>query len=148
MARPKKLTSAPGPSEISTWEKQIVPQGSTIVSGTPSTGFDGQAGIGVNLQAQTLYNLSVKERAEIAQALKNAGYRGFPTNGLYNQALANAYSSALMAAETSAMQLGQPFNNDFFTGYLGQEIAARNALAIGTGGPKAVSYTHLRAHET
>jgi hypothetical protein len=34
------------------------------------------------------------------------------------------------------MQLGQPFNNDFFTGYLSQEIAARNALAIGTGGPK------------
>ena len=131
MARPKKLTSAPGPSEISTWEKQIVPQGSTMVSGTPSTGFDGQAGIGVNLQAQTLYNLSVKERAEIAQALKNAGYRGFPTNGLYNQALANAYSSALMAAETSAMQLGQPFNNDFFAGYLSQEIAARNALASG-----------------
>jgi hypothetical protein len=136
VARPKKLTSAPGPSEISTWEKQIVPQGSTMVSGTPSTGFDGQAGIGVNLQAQTLYNLSIKERAEIAQALKNAGYRGFPTNGLYNQALANAYSSALMAAETSAMQLGQPFNNDFFTGYLGQEIAARNALTTGTGGPK------------
>ncbi len=138
MAKPKKLTSAPGPSEISTWEKQIVPQGSTMVSGTPSTGFDGQAGIGVNLQAQTLYNLSVKERAEIAQALKNAGYRGFPTNGLYNQALANAYSSALMAAETSAMQLGQPFNNAFFTGYLGQEIAARNALTTGIGGPRIV----------
>lgn len=134
MSKKTGLTSAPGASEIATWNNQIIPKGETIVSGTPATGFQGTAGIGVNPQAQALYNMSPRERAEIAQALKNAGYRGFPTNGLYNEALATAYSSALMAAQTSAMQLGQSFDQNFFTNFLGQEMAARAAMGEGTGG--------------
>lgn len=147
MAKKKGLTSAPGPTEVGTWNNQIIPTGDTVISGTPATtGFAGATAIGVNPQAQALYNMSNAERAQIAQALKNAGYRGFPTNGLYNQALANAYSSALMAAQTSAMQLGQPFDQNFFTGFLGQEIAARNVMGDGTG-PKVTEQMAVATDE-
>lgn len=147
MAKKKGLTSAPGPTEVGTWNNQIIPTGDTVISGTPATtGFAGATAIGVNPQAQALYNMSNAERAQIAQALKNAGYRGFPTNGLYNQALANAYSSALMAAQTSAMQLGQPFDQNFFTGFLGQEIAARNVMGDGTG-PKVTEQMTVATDE-
>jgi hypothetical protein len=147
VAKKKGLTSAPGPTEVGTWNNQIIPTGDTVISGTPATtGFAGATAIGVNPQAQALYNMSNAERAQIAQALKNAGYRGFPTNGLYNQALANAYSSALMAAQTSAMQLGQPFDQNFFTGFLGQEIAARNVMGDGTG-PKVTEQMAVATDE-
>lgn len=137
MATPKKITNAPGPTEVASWNNQIIPKGEVTVSGTPSTGFEATAGVGVNQYAQALYNMPQAQRATIAQSLKNAGYKGFPTNGLYSQALANAYSAALMAAQTSAMQLGQAFDDTYFTGYLTQEIAARNALkGEGEGGPK------------
>lgn len=138
MAKQKKFTSAPGPSELGNWNTQIVPKGPTTISGTPATGFAATTGVGVNQNAQALYNMPIEQRATIAQSLKNAGYTGFPTNGLYSQSLANAYSSALMAAQTSAMQLGQTFDDNYFTGYLTQEIAARNALRSegGVGGPK------------
>ena len=143
MAAPKKITSAPGPTEVASWNNQIIPKGPTVVSGTPSTGFGATAGVGVNQYAQTLYNMPAAQRAVIAQSLKNAGYRGFPTNGLYNQGLANAYSSAIMAAETSAMQLGQTFDDNYFTGYLTQEIAARNAIQgeAGAGGAGGTGIT-------
>ena len=148
MAKKKALTSAPGPTEVGSWNNQIIPTGDTVISGTPAaTGFEGAVGVGVNPQAQALYNMSKEERAQIAQALKNAGYRGFPTNGLYNQALANAYSAALMAAQTSAMQLGQPFDQNFFTNYLGQEIAARNVMTGGTGGPKVTEQVTIATDE-
>lgn len=137
MARPKKITSAPGPTEVGSWTNQIVPKGEVTVSGTPATGFNDAAGVGINQYAQALYDMPQAQRATVAQSLKNAGYKGFPTNGLYSQALANAYSSAIMAAQTSAMQLGQTFDDNYFTGYLTQEIAARNALkGEGVGGPK------------
>lgn len=147
MAKKKGLTSAPGPTEVGAWNNQIIPTGDTVMSGTPATtGFAEAIAVGVNPQAQALYNMSNVERAQIAQALKNAGYRGFPTNGLYNQALANAYSSALMAAQTSAMQLGQPFDQNFFTNFLGQEIAARGAMGDGTG-PKVTEQTAVATDE-
>lgn len=148
MAKKKGLTSAPGPTEVGSWNNQIIPTGDTVISGTPATtGFAGATAVGVNPQAQALYNMSNAERAQIAQALKNAGYKGFPTNGLYNQALANAYSAALMAAQTSAMQLGQPFDQNFFTGYLGQEIAARNVMGEGTGGPRVTEQATIATDE-
>lgn len=138
MTKKKKFTSAPGPSELGNWNTQIVPKGETVISGTPATGFAETTGVGVNQYAQALFDMPVAQRATIAQSLKNAGYKGFPTNGLYSQALANAYSSALMAAQTSAMQLGQTFDGNYLAGYLTQEIAARNALRAegGEGGPR------------
>lgn len=88
------------------------------------------------------------QRATIAQSLKNAGYKGFPTNGLYSQALASAYSAALMAAQTSAMQLGQTFDDTYFIGYLTQEIAARNALqGEGAGGPRVTEQLTVATEE-
>ena len=148
MAKKKGLTSAPGPTEVGSWNNQIIPTGDTVISGTPAAaGFEGATAIGVNPQAQALYNMPRAARAQIAQALKNAGYRGFPTNGLYNQALANAYSTALMAAQTSAMQLGQPFDQNFFTNFLGQEMAARTAMGEGTGGPKVTEQVTVATDE-
>ena len=149
MARPKKITSAPGPTEVASWNNQIIPKGEVIVSGTPSTGFDATAGVGINQYAQALYDMPAAQRATVAQSLKNAGYKGFPTNGLYSQALANAYSSAIMAAQTSAMQLGQTFDDNYFTGYLTQEIAARNALKgeDGTGGPRVTEQLNIATEQ-
>lgn len=148
MATPKKITNAPGPTEVASWNNQIIPKGEVVVSGTPSTGFEATAGVGVNQYAQALYNMPQAQRATIAQSLKNAGYKGFPTNGLYSQALANAYSAALMAAQTSAMQLGQAFDDTYFTGYLTQEIAARNALkGEGEGGPKVTEQLTVATEE-
>lgn len=148
MAAPKKITNAPGPTEVAGWNNQIIPKGEVVVSGTPSTGFEATAGVGVNQYAQALYNMPQAQRATIAQSLKNAGYKGFPTNGLYSQALANAYSAALMAAQTSAMQLGQTFDDTYFTGYLTQEIAARNALkGEGAGGPRVTEQLTVATEE-
>lgn len=149
MARPKKITSAPGPTEVASWNNQIIPTGEVTVSGTPSTGFEATAGVGVNQYTQALYDMPAAQRATIAQSLKNAGYKGFPTNGLYSQALANAYSTAIMAAQTSAMQLGQTFDDNYFTGYLTQEIAARNALRAegAEGGPKVTEQLTVATDE-
>lgn len=147
MAIPSKITSAPGATEISTWDSQIIPQGATTISGTPSTGFDATAGVGVNQYIQALYDMPATQRAIIAKSLKNAGYKGFPTNGLYSQALASAYSSAIMEAETSAMQLGQTFDDSYFTGYLTQEIAARNALQGEGAAPRVTEQVTIATPE-
>lgn len=136
MAKKKRFTGAPGPSEISTWSKQIIPQQTTI-SGQPSGGFlDATGGsVGVNQSAKALFDMSQAERKVIAQALKNAGYRGFPVNGAYSSALANAYTSALMAAQFDATQLGQTFTDSYFTNFLSRETAARSAMGGDGRGP-------------
>ena len=133
MAKQKKFTSAPGPTEVGNWNTQIIPKAPTVVSGTPTTGFESALATGINQYTQALYNMPAAQRAIIAQSLKNAGYKGFAANGLYSQALANAYSSAITAAQTSAMQLGQTFDDAYFTNYLTQETAALNALKAERG---------------
>lgn len=120
-----ELKSAPGPSEIGAWQKQIIPSGTTI-SGTQTVSGTS------NPVAVELYNMTRANRQQIAQALKNAGYR-VPTNGLFSDKLLNAYQSASMAAQIQAQQLGQTFNSSYFTNYLINEGAA-NAAA---GGPKS-----------
>lgn len=136
MAKNKQYTGSPGAGDVRTWSAQIIPK-ETVVSGqaptqpgaTPMPGV----GIGANVYAKTLYNMSLEERKVIAQSLKNAGYR-VNTNGVYSTALVSAYTSAIMAAQLDAQQLGQTFNDTFFTNFLARETAARGAA--GTGGPR------------
>lgn len=137
MAKNKRFTGAPGPSDISTWNKQIIPQ-QTIVSSQPTTGgFLEAAGgsVGVNQSAKALFDMSPEERKVIAQALKNVGYKGFPVNGAYSSALANAYTSALQAAQFDASQLGQTFSDSYFTNFLARETEAFDAMGR-DGGPR------------
>ena len=125
MAEPR--TTAPGPSDIAEWQKQIVTPGATVSGNVSAT---------ANPAAVALYNMTTKERQQIALALKNAGY-SVPTNGAFSDKLLTAYNSALASAQSQAMQLGQPFNKDFFTGYLARETSAG---AGGAGGPSVTEY--------
>ena len=47
------------------------------------------------------------------------------------------------------MQLGQTFDDNYFTGYLTQEIAARNALKgeDGTGGPRVTEQLNIATEQ-
>lgn len=132
MAKKKVMTSSPGASEFSAWQTQIIPTGPTIVSGTEQVDAASTT-IGVNKQLQALYNMTKAERSQIAQALKSAGYSGFPTNGLYNNALAAAYTNAIMMAQTNAANFGLPFDQTFFVNYLTEEALARSAMGGGKG---------------
>lgn len=137
MAKNKQYTGSPGAGDVQSWSAQIVPK-QTVVSGQPSvqpavTAAPGVGfGVGPNVYAKTLYNMSLQERKIIAQSLKNAGYK-VNTNGIYSTALVAAYTNAITAAQLDAQQLGQTFNDSFFTNFLGRETAARGTAG---GGPR------------
>lgn len=120
-------TTAPGPSDIAEWQKQIITPGATVNGTTSAT---------ANPNAVALYNMTRAERQQVALALKNAGYN-VQTSGAFSDKLLTAYNSALAQAQSQAMQLGQPFNKDFFTGYLARETEA-NVAAGGTGVSKSI----------
>lgn len=125
------------PVQANTWQSQIIAPGATV------TGNNQQAsGVIANPMAVALYNMTNAERKQIALALKNAKYK-VPTNGVFSDALVNAYSSAVQAAKSQAMQIGQPFDNNFFTAYLARETEA-NATGGGSGRPsRVVSKTNI-----
>lgn len=137
MAKKKQYTGSPSASDVTNWSAQIVPK-DTVVSGqasvqpsataTPGVGFE----VGPNIYAKTLYNMSLQERKIIAQSLKNAGYK-VNTNGVYYSGLVSAYTDAVTRAQLDAQQLGQTFNDSFFTNYLSRETAARSSVGAGTG---------------
>lgn len=134
MAGKKTYTSSPGPSDMPNWNTQIIPKaGTTVSGGTPVTGIAPKSGIGGNEYAKKLYDMTTAERKTIAQALKNAGYR-VNTNGVYSRALVDSYGQAVQAAQLSAQELEQQFNDTFFANYLAQETLARGGA--GDGGPK------------
>lgn len=124
----KNSSSSPSPSEVRTWSTQIIPKGDTTVSAGATT-----TTVGGSEYAKKLYNMTNAERKTIAQALKNAGYR-VNTNGVYSRALVDSYGQAVQAAQLSAQELEQQFNDTFFANYLAQETLARGAG--GDGGPK------------
>ena len=131
-----ELTSAPGPTEVAAWQRQTINPTATM-SGAPLLP-------GSNPTAVSLYNLSQKERQQIALALKNAGYR-VPTNGTFSDKLLNAYQTAIQSAQLQAAQLGQTFNDTYFSNYLVNEAAANAASGESfhvppwPGGPDAPS---------
>jgi len=116
------MTGAPGPTEVAAWQKQII---------APSATISGQTA-GTDKVASTLYGMSQAERQQIALALKNAGYR-VPTNGIFSDALLNAYTTALQAAQVQAGRIGQPFDGTYFNNYLINESQAKQGEG-GAGG--------------
>jgi hypothetical protein len=118
------------------YQRPIVPSPSTV-SNTAVSGSQGyqSAGTVVNEDAVILYQMSEPERKELAQALKNAGYR-VSVSGKYSSKLLEAYSNASMASALQNQNL--PNNQITVRQYLDQETAARIAAGDGTGsgGPK------------
>lgn len=115
--------SAPGPTDVAAWQKQII---------APSATISGQTA-GVDKVASTLYGMSQSERQQIALALKNAGYR-VPTSGIFTDSLLNAYTTALQAAQVQAGRIGQTFDGTYFNNYLINESQARQGEGAGGGG--------------
>lgn len=123
MATPK-FTSAPGPTEVGNWQNQIVQSGTTV-NGAGTTG-----NVGVNPTAVELYNMTDAERLQIAQTLKNAGYR-VPVTGKFNDALVTQWNNVTMAAKMQAQSIGQPFDKNYLNGYLQQQTIANAASGGG-----------------
>lgn len=112
------------------YKKPIVPTDSSI-SGTATSGVSGYQGIvgSSNQDASILYNMSKVDRKDLAQRLKNAGYK-IKVTGNYSDALLKAYSSASYATAIQSQTLGQQFT---VRQYLDQEAAARTAGGTGDG---------------
>jgi hypothetical protein len=112
------------------YKKPIVPTDSTV-SGTATSGVSGYQGIvgSSNQDASVLYNMSNVDRKDLAQRLKNAGYK-IKVTGNYSDALLKAYSSASYSTAIQSQTLGQQFT---VRQYLDQEAAARTAGGTGTG---------------
>lgn len=69
------------------------------------------------------------ERLQIAQTLKNSGYR-VPLTGKFNDTLVAQWTNATTAAKVQAQSIGQPFDKNYLNGYLQQQAIAN---AAGTG---------------
>lgn len=123
MATPK-FTSAPGPTEVGNWQNQIIQSGTTV-NGSGTTG-----NVGTNPIAVELYNMTDAERLQIAQTLKNAGYR-VPVTGKFNDTLVTQWSNVNMAAKLQAQQIGQPYDKNYLTGYLQQQAIVNAASGAG-----------------
>lgn len=120
------MKSAPGPTEIPNWQKQIIKTNTTVSNNAAvNTGS-------ANPVAVELYNMDKRQRQQIAIALKSAGYK-VPTNGTFTNNLLNSYNDALQTAQLQAAQLGQQFSSQFFTNYLANEAAGRTAGVGGDG---------------
>lgn len=112
---------------IQTWQSQIIPPAGTISNTGVSTGYQGVTN-NVNQDASILFNMPESDRKDIAQRLKNAGYKVAVT-GKYSDKLLSAYSSAAQRAALQSQMVGKPFT---VRQYLDQETAARIAEG-GTG---------------
>ncbi|NDF27720.1 MAG: hypothetical protein EB153_09280 [Nitrosopumilaceae archaeon] len=112
----KKLTSAPGPSEVQSWQAQI-PKVGTDVSSSPNTNI-----VGVSPDAQYLYNLTNDQRKIWATSLRKAGYK-VPTTGAFSESLLNAYLDALDKAEYQSTLVGKTFDPQVdMSAYLNQRF--------------------------
>lgn len=110
------------------WQNQIIKSGNTV----SSTSTSGVPAATTNPIAVELYNMTDAQRLQIAQTLKNAGYK-VPQTGKFNDALVAQWSNVRMAAQMQAQSIGQPFDANYLTGYLQQQQIA-NAAMSGTAG--------------
>ena len=119
---------------MQSWQNQIIKSGNTV-SGTTTSGVPAA---GTNPVAVELYNMTDAQRLQIAQTLKNAGYR-VPVTGKFNDQLVAQWSNVTMAAQVQAQSIGQPFDKNYLTGYLQQQQIA-NAAMGGDGATKIKKY--------
>lgn len=123
----KDMTSAPGATEVASWQNQLPKAGATV-SGSPQTT------LGSNADYQYIYNLKPEQRRIWANALKKAGYK-VPTSGAYSESLANAYVDALSKAEYQATLVGKTFEPQTdFSAYLDQRAIEVADLKAAGGG--------------
>jgi hypothetical protein len=108
---------------MESWQNQIIKSGSTV-SGTTTSGVNTAT---TNPVAVELYNMTDPQRLQIAQTLKNAGYK-VPVTGKFNDTLVAQWSNVTMAAKMQAQSIGQPFDNNYLTGYLQQQEIANAAM--------------------
>lgn len=128
MAKTKKFTSAPGPTEIANWQTQIPKVGGTV------TGSPGDLPTGASPEAVYLYGLDNQQRSLVASSLKKAGYK-VPTDGSFGPRLLSAYMDAIGKAQSQAFTLGQEFDPEKDLGkYLSQAVAEQEALGVGSAG--------------
>ena len=114
---------------MQSWQNQIIKSGATV-SGTTTSGVPTAT---TNPVAVELYNMTDAQRMQIAQTLKNAGYK-VPVTGKFNDALVAQWSNVTMAAKMQAQSIGQPFDGNYLTGYLQQQQIANAAMGGGAGG--------------
>jgi len=110
------------------WQNQIIKSGATV-SGTTASGVPAAT---TNPIAVELYNMTDAQRMQIAQSLKNAGYK-VPATGKFNDTLVAQWSNVTRAAQIQAQSIGQPFDGNYLTGYLQQQQIANAATGTGTG---------------
>lgn len=113
---------------MQSWQNQIIKSGATV-SGTTTSGVPAAT---TNPVAVELYNMTDAQRLQIAQTLKNAGYK-VPVTGKFNDTLVAQWSNVTMAAQMQAQSIGQPFDKNYLTGYLQQQQIANAAMGGGAG---------------
>lgn len=114
---------------MQSWQNQIIKSGNTV-SGTTTSGVPTAT---TNPVAVELYNMTDAQRMQIAQTLKNAGYK-VPVTGKFNDTLVAQWSNVTMAAKMQAQSIGQPFDSNYLTGYLQQQQIANATMGGGAGG--------------
>ena len=125
-------------TSIDTFQSQIIPASGTISNTGASTGYQGITAT-VNQDASILFNMPELDRKDLAQRLKNAGYKVAVT-GKYSDKLLSAYSTAAQKAALQSQMVGKAFT---VRQYLDQETAARIAEG-GTGnGPTSTVQTRV-----
>ena len=122
----------------STWKSQIIKDSTTATTGTVNeerynTGFRGNNTLvtPINELSAELLDLDEGPRRQVAELLRNAGYRSVPLTGKYNKALADAYTDAFYKALEQTQQTGVPITT---INFLAQEYEARKSLE-GAKGP-------------
>jgi hypothetical protein len=116
----------------------------TVTSTDPYAGFQPKGGASPGASgdpvAIQLYEASDDDRREIAQLLKNAGYR-VDVNGKYSDKLVQSYSDAVQKAAIQSQRLGRGFS---VREYLLQETPAE----VATNGAGDTSVTNYISDET
>jgi len=124
-------------TNIETFQSKIIPASGTISNTGVSSGYQGVT-TAIDPSAKILFDMPEPDRKELAQRLKNAGYKVAVT-GKYSDKLLSAYSNAAQKAAIQSQSVGKVFT---VRQYLDQETASRIAEGT-TGGPTSSIQTKI-----